>query len=259
MVTIDPRHGVVLFASLSTAMVAAGSADAHIVVSSSRDGGVTWERPVISRGADDDPDQIFNDKPWILTDANPASPFYGRTYLTWTRFRSRHGATRQSPIWFAWSDDGGRRWSAPKEISGFHRRLCSGAVDGRSGRCAGNQVPTPAVQPDGTLFVAFVNHQNEAIAEDGDGDDQYLVVRSDDGGATFSAPTHVVGMENGHGDFPRNVQGRPTLSGVQARVVFPTGNLAASPVTGELFLTFADNRAGRRASDAPARTSTCTS
>lgn len=255
VVTIDPAHGVVLHASLSSVTTKGGAADAHIVVSPSRDGGVTWERPVVvaeGAGADDDPDQIFNDKPWITTDTNPASAYYGRTYLTWTRFHSRYRRTRQSPIWLAWSDDGGRRWSEPREISGSHRQLCSGSVDGRrSGRCASAQLPVPVVRPDGVLFVAFINHQNEAIAEDGDGDDQYLVVRSDDGGETFSAPRHIVGMENGRGDQPRNAEGRPTLTGVQTRVVFPGGNVAVSPLTGELFLVFADNRAGRRHPDPP--------
>jgi hypothetical protein len=251
---IDPRHGVVVNASLSSAAEAdGGSANGHIVVSVSRDGGLGWDRPVVvaeGMGADRDADQTFHDKPWMVTDTNPSSPFYGRTYLTWTRFHARYGKTRESPIWLAWSDDGGRRWSRPTEISGSDAALCSGAVDGRrSGRCAADQASAPSVRPDGVLFVAFVNHQNEAIAEDDDGDDQYLVVRSDDGGATFSAPTQVAGLENGRDDYPRNVEGRPTLTGVQARVLFPGGNLTASPTTGELFLTFADNRAGRRGAD----------
>ena len=40
-------------------------------------------------GCDLDKKQLFNDKEWIITDNNPSSKYYGRTYVTWTKFESR--------------------------------------------------------------------------------------------------------------------------------------------------------------------------
>lgn len=33
----------------------------------------------------------INDKEWIVTDNNSSSPFYGRTYITWSKFASHDG------------------------------------------------------------------------------------------------------------------------------------------------------------------------
>ena len=77
-------------------------------------------------------------------------------------------------------------------------------------------------------------------------DDQYLLVKSTDGGATWSNPTFVVGLEDGSRDYPINVNGRQTLTGYQVRVN-SAGNIVASPragETGKLYLVFSDNRNG---------------
>jgi hypothetical protein len=252
--TFDPRHGTVLHAALSFAVRGKGEeevrGDGDIVVSVSRDGGVVWGRPVVVAdgvGFMDDPVSVFNDKEWMVTDAHPNSPFYGRTYLTWTRFIRHDAKYREAAIWAATSDDGGRTWSEPKEISGGDSELCTFQVDGPRGRCDEDQYSIPTVAPDGTVFVAFQNFQHEAAWEaPEDVDSQYLVVRSSDGGRRFSDPVHVVDLEDGHLlDYPVNADGRQTLTGIQVRVN-SAGNLAADPRTGELFLVFSDNRAGQR-------------
>jgi hypothetical protein len=94
------------------------------------------------------------------------------------------------------------------------------------------------------LHVAFQNSQHEAAWEPGEQfESQYLVVTSRDGGATFSAPVHVVNQEDGSRDFPLNVDGRQTLTGLQVRV--PTGGtMAVDPSSGRAYITFTDNRAG---------------
>ncbi|MCA1841671.1 MAG: glycoside hydrolase [Actinobacteria bacterium] len=254
VVAIDPAHYVVINAALSVTVTADGeAADGHIVASVSSDGGITWDRPIIVAagwGADDDATQLFNDKPWIVTDTNPTSPYYGRTYLTWSRFRASSGETRESPIWLASSDDGGRHWTAPKEISGRNPAICHGASAGERGRCAGDQNSSPVVRPDGALFVGFLNNQDGPTADDGTGGDQYLIVRSDDGGTTFSSPARVAAFETTRRDYPLNAEGRPTLTGVQTRVLF-TVNLAVSGLDGRLVVAFADNRAGRRDAEPP--------
>jgi hypothetical protein len=107
------------------------------------------------------------------------------------------------------------------------------------------------VGPDGTVYVAFLNEQNEALWEpDEFFDDQYLLVKSTNGGATWSNPTLIVGLEDGSADYPINVSGRQTLTGYQVRVN-SAGNIVASPIDGKLYLAFSDNRNGTHDSASP--------
>ena len=253
----DRRHGVAIHASLSYKVQhAAGTqaCDGDLVVSISRDGGLIWELPVVvddGIGCDLSETQLFNDKEWIVTDNNSSSGFYGRTYLTWSKFESHFGAYASSAIWGAFSDDGGDHWSTPKEISGSNPALCTFQWTGPAGECDQNQFSVPTVQPNGTVFVAFQNEQNESIWEAGEQfDDQYLVIKSTNGGVTWSAPAFVVGIEDGARDFPRNVNGRQTLSGYQLRVN-SAGNVVVSATSGNLFLVFSDNRNGTHDSANP--------
>jgi hypothetical protein len=144
----------------------------------------------------------------------------------------------------AWSDDGGLTWSQPKIISGSNPQYCTFQTSGPAGECDEDQFSAPRVGPGGVLHVAFQNGQHEAAWEPGEQfESQYLVVTSRDGGASFSDPVHVVDQEDGSRDFPLNVDGRQTLTGLQVRV--PTGGtMAADPRTGRLYITFTDNRAG---------------
>jgi hypothetical protein len=248
--TFDTRTGTVLHSSLNFTFNADGTqaCDGDLVVSLSEDGGLTWGEPVVvagGLGCDLDPLQFFHDKEWMVTDNNPQSPFYGRTYLTWTRFESRNGSFVASPIFEAHSDDGGRTWSTPQEISGANERICTFQTAGPAGRCDEDQFSVPTVRPDGTVVVAFQNGQNAALWESAEElDNQYLVVRSRDGGRTWSRPRFVVGLEDGVNDYPINVDGRQTLTGQQFRVN-SAGNIDADPDTAKLYLVFADNRAGR--------------
>ncbi len=246
--SFDPRSGTVLHASLNFRSTATGlHGDGDVVVSRSTDGGITWGRPVVvggGHGNDASADEIFNDKPWMVTDTSPSSPYYGRTYVTWSAYHQSHGSYRSSPIMEAHSDDGGRSWSRPQEISGASVAYCSEQEDGPAGVCDQDQGSVGTIGPGGTLSVAFENDQHQAAWEPGERfENQYLVVRSYDGGAHFSSPQHVVDMEDGSADLPLNVNGEQTLSGLQARV-WSEGNIAADPRSGHLALVFADNRAG---------------
>lgn len=245
----DTKHETTIHSSLNFLINEEGEGcDGDLVVSISRDGGLHWPRVVVVAdgiGCDSSPLQVFHDKEWIVTDNNPDSPYYGRTYLTWTAFISRRGEYRSSPILESHSDDGGFHWSRPKRISGFSARYCTYQEAGPSGACDEDQFSVPTVGPDGTVYVAFQNFQHEAAWERGDlFESQYMVVRSRDGGRTFSRPRHVADLEDGTRDYPENVDGRQTLTGVQFRVN-SAGNIVAHPRTGRLYLVFSDNRAGR--------------
>jgi hypothetical protein len=246
----DVRHGTAIHSSLSyNTLHAAGTqaCDGDLVVSVSLDNGISWLKPVViddGIGCDLGKSQLFNDKEWIVTDNNPRSAFYGRTYITWSKFESSYGEYLSSAIWEAHSDDGGFTWSTPKEISGSNAAVCTFQLSGPAGECDENQFSVPTIGPDGTVYVAFENDQNQSLWEPGEQfDNQYLMVSSTNGGATWSSPTFIVGLEDGTRDYPINVNDRQTLTGYQLRVN-SAGNIVASPVNGTLYLVFADNRDG---------------
>ena len=253
----DRKHGMAIHSSLSFSVQhAAGTqaCDGDLVVSPSRDGGLSWDKVVVvsdGEGCDLSKRQLFDDKEWIVTDNNPLSPFYGRTYVTWTRFESAFGAYVRSSIFESHSDDGGLKWSTPQEISGSNAALCTFQETGPASECDENQFSVPTVGPDGTVYVAFENEQNQALWEPGGFfDDQYLLVKSADGGRTWSSPSFIVGVEDGSNDYPTNVSGRQTLTGYQVRVN-SAGNIVARPTDGTLYLVFSDNRNGVHDSPSP--------
>lgn len=86
---------------------------------------VTPARPVSPPGL-----RESDDKPALAADVSPASPRRGRLYVAWTRISGRGDV-----ILLAHSDDGGRRWSRPVQVSdegddGFWTSLAVG----RNGR-----------------------------------------------------------------------------------------------------------------------------
>jgi hypothetical protein len=255
----DRKHGTAIHSSLNFSFQnSTGEAcRGDLVVSVSTDGGVVWEPPTVvdtGLGCDLSNVQLFNDKEWIVTDNNPSSPHFGRTYLTWTKFEAVNGSFTRSAIFEAHSDDGGKHWSKAQEISGSNAGLCTFQVTGPAGQCDQNQFSVPTVAPDGSVYVAFENEQNEALWEPDEAfDDQYLLVKSLDGGLTWTSPTFIVGLEDGTRDYPRNVNGRQTLTGYQVRVN-SAGNIVASPrasENGKLYLVFSDNRNGVHDSSNP--------
>jgi hypothetical protein len=244
--SFDVKHGTVIHSSLNFQN---DGCDADVVVSLSKDGGIHWDTVVeVADGGGPTSCTLFNDKEWITTDNFPGSPFYGRTYLTWTAFLGN----LESPIWEAHSDDGGFTWSAPHEISGSNASLCTFQADGPAGECDEDQFSVPSVGPDGTVYVSFINDQNTALWEAGEVfDDQFLLVKSTDGGVTWSAPTFIVGLEDGSRDFPISVDGRQTLTNYQLRVGSAT-NIVADPTRNKrLYFVFFDNRNGLHDVDNP--------
>lgn len=249
----DVKHGTVIHSSLNFQN---DGCDGDVVVSLSKDGGLHWDTVVeVADGGGPtscDVNGLFNDKEWVTTDNNPGSPFFGRTYLTWTAFKSLNGVTLEAPIGESHSDDGGFTWSTPQLISGSNSNLCTYQADGPAGVCDEDQFSVPSVGPDGTVYVSFNNDQNMALWEAGEVfDSQFLLVKSTDGGVTWSAPTFIVGLEDGSRDYPISVDGRQTLTNYQLRVASAT-NLVADPTrNNRLYFVFFDNRNGVHDVDNP--------
>ncbi len=240
----DARHRVALMAGLDFQRSPEGgdASNGNVVVSRSTDGGRTWAEPVTVMtgvGADPSPDQVFWDKEWLTVDNHPRSPHYGRAYLTATRFFGGN-EYQESPIHLSYSDDGGRTWSPPQEISGSSP-TCTFQTAGPADECDESQFSYPETAPDGTVYVHFANFQNEAAWEvDLDFDGQVMVTRSVDGGRTFSPPVPVVQVEDGVSDMPYNVNGSQTIWGHQFRWL-PYGTISVNPARGsEVTVVFAD-------------------
>src|SRR5205823_191554 len=176
--------------------VAGAFSDVSVIVERSDDGGITWTDPVtvaagngtISNGGSN---VQFNDKDWIAVDRG-TSGYSGSVYVTWARQEYRKDVQTESPIFFLRSRDGGATGTSRPERSGSSP-LCSGqGATGPTTRCDQNDAgfSSPIVAPDGTVYVAFLNHQ----AQGGTLRDQVLIVSSTDAGDHWSPPRQVVGL-----------------------------------------------------------------
>ena len=211
-------------------------AQGNVTVSRSADGGRHWQRPVRvlhGHGAGIGPANkaVFYDKEWLTVDNEASSPYYGRIYVTSSKFvNGPHGAYFRSPIVISHSDDGGVTWSSPNVISGSNPK-CTFQSDGRPGTaCDEDQFSYPEVASDGTLYVHFMNAQNDAAWEvSNDFDEQIMVVKSTDGGVTFTDPVAAAQLEDGFSDTPYSAVGDQTVWGHQMRWA-SAGNISVNPL-----------------------------
>jgi hypothetical protein len=168
-----------------------------------------------------------------------------RLYVTWTIFFQG-----TATINFSYSDDRAYSWSPPRVIDGS-APFCLGVV---ASNCDSNQGSVPTVNPTtGELWVGFENFNTPD-------ENQYLVVRSLDGGQTFQGPFFVSVLFDVN--YPRSGSNRLdcTARGQGSRNVLTNscfrvnsyGNIVADRRGGDfaddLYLVFSDNRNGSRQS-----------
>ena len=217
----------------------------------------------------------FHDKEWMTTGRRPdgvqAQCFtpvtrverpcdpdkvgVDRIYVTWTAFNNPTGAPFaivSATIEFSFSDDEGRSWSRPKTISG-NAPFCTGFTAPNA--CDDNQFSVPTTNPEtGHLYVAFENFNTPD-------ENQILVVRSRDGGATFEGPFFVTPVFDVN--MPRAGEERQDCSarGQGGGREVLTNSCFRAPMTlaivadrrrgafaDDLYLVMSDNRNGTRAS-----------
>jgi hypothetical protein len=133
-----------------------GTGGQAVIVNRSKDGGLTWTNPVTILT------QSGADKNWIVCDDTASSPHYGNCYAEW----DDNGAG--NTLFMSTSADGGKTWKLAT--------VPSATVIGGQ----------PLVQPNGTVIVP---------TDDG-GEGSVESFRSTDGGATFSGPFSVSGIQN---------------------------------------------------------------
>lgn len=103
-VAYDRRHGAWLISVLTLTGPSASELKGDaILVSRSANGGLAWGGPIVAATAGGNQDL---DKPWIVCDTTPTSPYYGRCYLGVTESNS-------GEILMSTSTDGGLAWSSP--------------------------------------------------------------------------------------------------------------------------------------------------
>ena len=125
----------------------------------------------------------------------------GRIHVTWTKFEvAANTLLLNANVYYSFSDDQGRSWAPERVISGASQRHCGfNSVTGLND-CDANQFSVPTVHPvTGFLWVAFENFNT-------DDENQYLVVRSYNGGITFDGPYFVTPIFDTN--YPRGNRGR---------------------------------------------------
>ncbi len=194
--------------------------------------------------------------PQCFTPAHVAAPCgdsrtigVDRVYVTWSKFRTV-AAGGGSQIRISYSDDQGRSWSPEQTISGS-AAFCVGSP---GNECLFNQGSVPTVNPStGHLWVAFLDGNTPD-------EDQYLVVRSNDGGQTFQGPYFITPIYDIN--YPRANATRPDCinRGAQTRNTLTNscfrvnsyGNIVADRRSGDfaddLYVIVDDNRTGNPAS-----------
>ncbi|MBM3434907.1 MAG: hypothetical protein FJY07_01680, partial [Bacteroidetes bacterium] len=153
-----------------------------LYVEISSDGGVTWSGPiaVATDGpplGNPDPNYRFNDRCQITADIYPGSPYFNNIYIVEIKDRGWNNPLLQSDIYFSTSTDGGLTWSPQVILNGAQSSMAN--------------MPVPAVAPDGTVYVCWMDYnvQTGGIGK------IYLDI-SYDGGATWLANDILVRSVN---------------------------------------------------------------
>ncbi|MBN3035255.1 MAG: S8 family serine peptidase, partial [Bacteroidales bacterium] len=120
-----------------------------LFVHKSTTGGATWTGPYTVAidgppSGSPDPNYRFNDRCQITADINPASPYYNNLYIVWIKDRGWNMPLPYGDIYFSSSTNGGLTWSPAVTINQTTNNM-------------GN-MPVPAVAPDGTLYVCWVDY-----------------------------------------------------------------------------------------------------
>ncbi|MGE5459442.1 MAG: sialidase family protein [Solirubrobacterales bacterium] len=138
-------------------------------------GNLTWSQPTFINQTTSP--TVLNDKEWIAADWHASSPYRDRVYVSWTRylFNPINGRYTQSPIFFAFSTNGGQTFSTPQNISG---------------KVLYDQGSRPIVGYDGTVYVTFEGASRLATR------DSTYIVKSTNGGATFGKPVKVAELQD---------------------------------------------------------------
>jgi hypothetical protein len=217
-VSIGPDH-IVYVSSLMTRPTGGGLTVHDMVVSISRDEGVTWQKPTVVETQPAPPTVL--DKEAIMAD--PRRP--GAAYLVWVEYGVSAGTDPSvDQVFFSRTLDGGKSWSAPAPIY-------SGGDEAQQ-----NQLLMTA---DGTLVDVFV----EGASLPGGAHPAAIpvtirVIRSRDQGQTWSAPI----------DAARFIYTNATDPGTGAQLRFFGQDITAAAAGNAIYVGWFVNYPGRESS-----------
>ena len=134
-------------------------------------------------------EDTVSDKFYMTVDQNPGSPYKNRLYVVWVDQGKDYYGVRDTAtsIVCAYSMDSGHTWSKRHHLTGLGYYTA----------------PVPAVGPDGTLIVTFVDYTI--------GKDTIFIARSTDGGVSFAAPQAIANYIDLGPVTPHNGEGYPVL------------------------------------------------
>ena len=199
-----------------------------ILVSRSTDGGVHWQTPVTARL--DTSFTVLNDKETITADPVATDT----AYAIWDRLVSpstnaNPGAFNVSPAFrgptmFSKTTDGGLTWSTGRPVFD----------PGQQNQTIGNQIVIPTAGPAaGVLIDGFSLITNKGgLGNNRRQTFQVAVIRSTDGGATWSQPTVVATQQVG----TVSIAGQPVRSSDELP------EFAVNPTNGNLYAVWQDSR-----------------
>lgn len=183
-----------------------------IAVSKSSDGGKTWDAPRFVV-ADDNP-RVLHDKPWVTVNTS-AGPRRGEVYITWTRFLADEALEYlESPIYLSRSEDRGKTWAVPRQISPRPYHQAQGS--------------RPLVDRAGRLHVVYENYPSDDPSAN-----EHVIQTSIDGGKSFGTPVRISRVH----ELPLPIP--PARYRTNS---FPVA--AADPVSGALLVAWSDYRSG---------------
>jgi hypothetical protein len=200
-----------------------------VQVSRSTDGGKTWQQPVIVK--EDTSTTVLNDKDWITADPTNSR----NAYVVWDRLVSpsvnanpgafETAAALRGPSWFSETTDRGTTWTTPKIMYD----------PGQKNQTIGNEIVAPAAGPAaGDLLDGFTLILNKGVGGKNFRQATYVaVIRSTNGGATWSAPTIV---------NPLVVADASSLDGQQYRTADDLPQFTTNPINGNLYVVWQDGR-----------------
>ncbi len=163
---------------------------AFTIFRSTQNDGASWNFPGRYTTVLFDPNGTsgaLEDKALMTVDDNLRSPYRDRLYVTWTEFASDGTAY----IYEVHSNDYGETFSNRVLVS-KDSPVCTNTFGAATtqGRCNMNQFSDPFVGPDGNLYVAYDNFNNQPTSGTNN-NYQVLLSKSTDGGQTFSSPVKV--------------------------------------------------------------------
>ena len=163
---------------------------AFTIFRSTQNDGASWNFPGRYTTVLFDPNGTagaLEDKALMTVDDNRNSAFRDRIYVTWTEF----AADGTAYIYEVHSNDYGETFSNRVLVSSDSPDCTNTFGAGTTqGKCNENQFSDPFVGPDGALYVAYNNFNNQPTTGTNN-NYQVLLSKSTDGGQSFSAPVKV--------------------------------------------------------------------